>query len=108
MSWFLRVILKFWQLLHIYLVDAIEKFMDYEGKLSVSAIKGIVPKHNDVVAHYLRGCFKKLVSRSQAVIATLSRRRSGDGKIVLSYHCSSRKKNILMRLENFLLWIISK
>lgn len=53
----------------IYLADAIEKMTcDYEGKLFVSAIKGIVPKHNDVVAHYLRDVFK-IGFRSQAVIA---------------------------------------
>lgn len=55
----------------IYLADAIEKMTcDYEGKLFVSAIKGIVPKHNDVVAHYLRDVFK-IGFRSQAVIACL-------------------------------------
>lgn len=53
----------------IYLADAIEKMTcNYEGKLFVSAIKGIVPKHNDVVAHYLRDVFK-IGFRSQAVIA---------------------------------------
>lgn len=53
----------------IYLSDAIEKMTcNYEGKLFVSAIKGIVPKHNDVVAHYLRDVFK-IGFRNQGVIA---------------------------------------
>ena len=53
----------------IYLSDALEKMTcNYEGKLFVSAIKGIVPKHNDVVAHYLRDVFK-IGFRNQAVIA---------------------------------------
>ena len=53
----------------IYLSETIEKMTcNYEGKLFVSAIKGIVPKHNDVVAHYLRDVFK-IGFRSQAVIA---------------------------------------
>ncbi|GGP04386.1 glycerol-3-phosphate dehydrogenase [Cloacibacterium rupense] len=53
----------------IYLSDAIEKMtVDYSNKVFVSAIKGIVPKHNDVVAHYLRDVFK-IGFRSQAVIA---------------------------------------
>jgi glycerol-3-phosphate dehydrogenase (NAD(P)+) len=52
----------------IYLSETIEKMTcNYEGKLFVSAIK-IVPKHNDVVAHYLRDVFK-IGFRSQAVIA---------------------------------------
>ena len=37
-------------------------------KVIFSAIKGIVPKHNDVVAHYLRDVFK-IGFRNQAVIA---------------------------------------
>ncbi len=53
----------------IYLSDALEKMTcDYSNKLFVSAIKGIVPKVNDVVAHYLRDEFK-IGFRSQAVIA---------------------------------------
>ena len=53
----------------IYLSDTLEKMTcNYEGKLLVSAIKGIVPKHNDVVAHYLRDAFK-IGFRCQAVIA---------------------------------------
>ncbi|WP_417429041.1 NAD(P)H-dependent glycerol-3-phosphate dehydrogenase [Halpernia sp.] len=53
----------------IYLSDAIEKMTcDYSNKIFVSAIKGIVPKHNDVVAHYLRDVFK-IGFKSQAVIA---------------------------------------
>lgn len=53
----------------IYLSDTIEKMtVDYTNKLFVSAIKGIVPKHNDVVAHYLRDVFK-IGYRNQAVIA---------------------------------------
>jgi glycerol-3-phosphate dehydrogenase (NAD(P)+) len=43
----------------IYLSETIEKMTcNYEGKLFVSAIKGIVPKHNDVVAHYLETFLK--------------------------------------------------
>lgn len=53
----------------IYLADAMEKMTcDYSNKIFVSAIKGIVPKHNDVVAHYLRDVFK-IGFKSQAVIA---------------------------------------
>lgn len=53
----------------IYLSEVIETMkVDYSNKLFVSAIKGIVPKHNDVVAHYLRDVFK-IGFRSQAVIA---------------------------------------
>lgn len=53
----------------IYLSDSLEKMTcDYSGKVFVSAIKGIVPKVNDVVAHYLRDEFK-IGFRSQAVIA---------------------------------------
>ena len=53
----------------IYLSDALDKMTcDYSGKIFVSAIKGIVPKVNDVVAHYLRDEFK-IGFRSQAVIA---------------------------------------
>lgn len=53
----------------IYLSDAIEKMTcDYTCKIFVSAIKGIVPKVNDVVAHYLRDEFK-IGFRCQAVIA---------------------------------------
>lgn len=53
----------------IYLADAMEKLnCDYQGKLFCSAIKGIVPKHNDIVAHYLRDEFK-IGFKNQAVIA---------------------------------------
>lgn len=53
----------------IYLPDAIEKMnCDYTGKIFVSAIKGIVPVKNDVVAHYLRDEFK-IGFKNQAVIA---------------------------------------
>ena len=53
----------------IYLSDTLDKMTcDYEGKIFVSAIKGIVPKVNDVVAHYLRNEFK-IGFRHQAVIA---------------------------------------
>jgi len=53
----------------IYLADSLEKMTcNYSGKIFVSAIKGIVPKVNDVVAHYLRDEFK-IGFRSQAVIA---------------------------------------
>ena len=53
----------------IYLSDALDKMTcDYSGKIFVSAIKGIVPKVNDVVAHYLRNEFKIGFSK-QAVIA---------------------------------------
>lgn len=53
----------------IYLSDAVEKMTcNYENKIFISAIKGIVPKVNDVVAHYLRDEFK-IGFRNQAVIA---------------------------------------
>ena len=53
----------------IYLTDALEKMTcSLENKIFVSAIKGIVPKANDVVAHYLRDEFK-IGFRQQAVIA---------------------------------------
>ncbi|SDE56670.1 NAD(P)H-dependent glycerol-3-phosphate dehydrogenase [Riemerella columbipharyngis] len=53
----------------IYLSDALEKMnCNYSDKLFVSAIKGIIPKHNDIVAHYLRDVFK-IGFRNQAVIA---------------------------------------
>jgi glycerol-3-phosphate dehydrogenase (NAD(P)+) len=53
----------------IYLSDTLDKMTcDYTNKIFVSAIKGIVPKVNDVVAHYLRDEFK-IGFRSQAVIA---------------------------------------
>ena len=42
--------------------------VDTSGKTFVSAIKGIVPKVNDVVAHYLRDEFK-IGFKNQAVIA---------------------------------------
>ena len=53
----------------IYLSDAMEQMtVDYRDKVFVSAIKGIVPKVNDVVAHYLRDEFG-IGFRNQAVIA---------------------------------------
>lgn len=53
----------------IYLADALEKMTcDYTGKIFVSAIKGIVPKVNDVVAHYLKDEFK-IGFKCQGVIA---------------------------------------
>jgi len=53
----------------IYLSDTLDKMTcDYSGKIFVSAIKGIVPKANDVVAHYLRDEFK-IGFKNQAVIA---------------------------------------
>jgi len=53
----------------IYLAESMEKMTcDYQGKLFCSAIKGIVPKHNDIVAHYLRDEFK-IGFKNQAVIA---------------------------------------
>lgn len=53
----------------IYLSDQMEKMTcDYQNKIFVSAIKGIVPKANDVVAHYLRDTFG-IGFRNQAVIA---------------------------------------
>lgn len=53
----------------IYLSDAMDKMTcDYSGKIFVSAIKGIVPKVNNVVAHYLRDQFS-IGFRNQAVIA---------------------------------------
>jgi glycerol-3-phosphate dehydrogenase (NAD(P)+) len=53
----------------IYLSDAMEKMTcDYSGKIFVSAIKGIVPKVNDIVSHYLRNEFN-IGFRNQAVIA---------------------------------------
>ena len=53
----------------IYLADTIEKMTcEYSGKIFVSAIKGIVPKTNNVVAHYLKDEFK-IGLKNQAVIA---------------------------------------
>lgn len=53
----------------IYLSDAMEKLTcDLTGKIFVSAIKGIVPKVNDVVAHYLKK-EHQVGFRNQAVIA---------------------------------------
>lgn len=53
----------------IYLSDSLDKMScEYSDKMFVSAIKGIVPKVNDVVAHYLRDEFK-IGFRCQAVIA---------------------------------------
>lgn len=53
----------------IYLAESMEKLTcDYQDKLFCSAIKGIVPKHNDIVAHYLRDEFK-IGFKNQAVIA---------------------------------------
>lgn len=53
----------------IYLSDAMEKLsVNYDNKVFISAIKGIVPKVNDIVAHYLRDEFK-IGFKNQAVIA---------------------------------------
>ncbi len=53
----------------IYLSDAMDKITcECCGKIFVSAIKGIVPKVNDIVAHYLRDEFQ-IGFRCQAVIA---------------------------------------
>lgn len=53
----------------IYLSDTMDKLtVDYSNKIFVSAIKGIVPKSNDIVAHYLRDEFN-IGFRNQAVIA---------------------------------------
>ena len=53
----------------IYLSDMMDQMTcDYQNKIFVSAIKGIIPKVNDVVAHYLRNEFK-IGFRNQAVIA---------------------------------------
>ena len=53
----------------IYLSDTLEKMTcEYSDKIFVSAIKGIVPKVNDVVAHYLKEEFK-IGFKNQAVIA---------------------------------------
>lgn len=53
----------------IYIADMMDKLTcDTSGKIFVSAIKGIVPKVNDVVAHYLREEFQ-IGFKNQAVIA---------------------------------------
>ncbi len=53
----------------IYLSETLEKMTcDYQNKIFVSAIKGIVPAVNDVVAHYLKEKFD-IGFRNQAVIA---------------------------------------
>lgn len=53
----------------IYLSDAMDRLnVEYTDKIFVSAIKGIVPKVNDVVAHYLRQEFN-IGFRNQAVLA---------------------------------------
>ena len=53
----------------IYLSESLEKMTcDYSDKIFVSAIKGIVPKANDVVAHYLKDEFQ-IGFKNQAVIA---------------------------------------
>ena len=53
----------------IYLAESMEKLTcDFKDKLFCSAIKGIVPKHNDIVAHYLRDEYK-IGFKNQAVIA---------------------------------------
>ncbi|MDO5616946.1 MAG: glycerol-3-phosphate dehydrogenase, partial [Cruoricaptor ignavus] len=53
----------------IYLSDTLEKMnCDYSDKIFISAIKGIVPIANDIVAHYLRDTFN-IGFRNQAVIA---------------------------------------
>jgi len=65
----------------IYLSDTLDKMTCYyKNKIFVSAIKGIIPKVNDVVAHYLRDEFK-IGFRNQAVIA--------GPKTFLSYHSHS-------------------
>jgi glycerol-3-phosphate dehydrogenase (NAD(P)+) len=53
----------------IYLSDAMDQLkVGYRDKIFVSAIKGIVPKVNDIVAHYLKKEFE-IGFRNQAVIA---------------------------------------
>ncbi|MDR6130676.1 glycerol-3-phosphate dehydrogenase (NAD(P)+) [Chryseobacterium sp. SORGH_AS1175] len=53
----------------IYLSDTLDKMnVECTEKVFVSAIKGIIPKVNDVVAHYLKDEFK-IGFRNQAVIA---------------------------------------
>lgn len=53
----------------IYLSDALEQMtVNCSGKIFISAIKGIVPTANDIVAHYLRERFD-IGFRNQAVIA---------------------------------------
>lgn len=53
----------------IYLASALEGLScDYKNKVFISAIKGIVPEYNDVVAHYLKDKFD-IGFRNQAVIA---------------------------------------
>ena len=53
----------------IYLSDTMDKMScGYAGKIFVSAIKGIVPRVNDVVAHYLREEFQ-IGFKCQAVLA---------------------------------------
>lgn len=53
----------------IYLASALEPLnVPYKDKVFVSAIKGIVPEHNDIVAHYLRDIYD-IGFRNQAVIA---------------------------------------
>lgn len=53
----------------IYLSDSLDKMTcAYKDKVFVSAIKGIIPKVNDVVAHYLKEEFQ-IGFRNQAVIA---------------------------------------
>ncbi|KQR92695.1 glycerol-3-phosphate dehydrogenase [Chryseobacterium sp. Leaf180] len=53
----------------IYLSDMMDKLTaDCKDKIFVSAIKGIIPKVNDVVAHYLKQEFQ-IGFRNQAVIA---------------------------------------
>lgn len=53
----------------IYLSDTLDKMTcEYKDKIFVSAIKGIIPKVNDVVAHYLKEEFQ-IGFRNQAVIA---------------------------------------
>lgn len=53
----------------IYLSETLENLScDYTGKIFVSAIKGVVPKSKDIVAHYLKDEFN-IGFRNQAVIA---------------------------------------
>lgn len=53
----------------IYLADTMDKLtVRYENKIFISAIKGIVPKVNNIVAHYLKEEFE-IGFESQAVLA---------------------------------------
>jgi len=53
----------------IYLVDFLKPLnVSLEGKIFVSAIKGIVPEHNDIVAHFMRDQYG-VPLENQAVIS---------------------------------------